>query len=110
VTQYVSLDADLTQLKTCLASGSPFVFGIRLYPSFETADVAHTGFVPMPAEDEAQIGGHALVAVGYDDLGRNFIVRNSWGADWGDAGYCYLPYGYITNSLASDFWAIQVVK
>jgi len=111
VTQYLSLSNDLDQLKTCLYNGSPFVMGLILHPSFESGVVAQTGYVPMPSPGEAVIGGHAVLAVGYDDTQQYFIVRNSWGPDWGDGGYFYLPYAYVSNSeLASNFWVIQVVK
>ena len=52
------------------------------------------------------LGGHAVVAVGYDDFKACLIVRNSWGPSWGDKGYFYLPYDYITPSFAADFWQI----
>jgi C1A family cysteine protease len=57
------------------------------------------------------IGGHAVVAVGYDDKIQRFIVRNSWGKSWGKKGYCTMPYGYLTDpQLARDFWAIYTVE
>jgi C1A family cysteine protease len=53
------------------------------------------------------LGGHALLVVGYDDATQCFTVRNSWGDSWGDKGYCYIPYKYLTNSnLSSDFWVL----
>ena len=59
---------------------------------------------------ESILGGHAVVAVGYDDSKECFIVRNSWGTNWGDAGYFYMPYAYLTNpELASDAWEITNV-
>lgn len=110
-TSYQALDnTNLTQLKTCLASGSPFILGFTVYASFESDAVAQTGNVPMPAPHESVLGGHAVMCVGYDDSKQVFIVRNSWGSGWGDGGYCYMPYAYLTNSrLASDFWKIAAV-
>ena len=67
-------------MKGCLASGYPFVFGFTVYDSFESQQVAKTGVVPMPAAGESVLGGHAVMAVGYDDSQQRFIVRNSWGA------------------------------
>ncbi len=100
----------LNQMKGCLASGYPFVFGIAVYESFESDIVAKTGIVPMPSVDEQMLGGHALLAVGYDDTHQRFIVRNSWSESWGDKGYCYISYNYLMNKgLASDFWTIRVV-
>jgi C1A family cysteine protease len=65
----------------------------------------------MPASDEQVLGGHAVLAVGYDDASQRFLVRNSWGSAWGQNGYFTMPYTYlITSSLASDFWVIQTVQ
>ena len=66
----------------------------------------------MPdTENEQVLGGHAVMCVGYDDTNQWFIVRNSWGTDWGDGGYFYMPYAYMTNSqLANDFWEITAVS
>jgi C1A family cysteine protease len=60
--------------------------------------------------NERQLGGHAVMAVGYDDENQWLIVMNSWGASWGDKGFFYLPYEYITNNnLSDDFWTIRQV-
>jgi len=51
-----------------------------------------------------------VLAVGYDDASQRFLVRNSWGSGWGQAGYFTLPYAYLTTrGLASDFWTLQIV-
>ncbi len=101
----------LHQMQGCLAAGSPFVFGFSVYESFESAQVAKTGTVPLPPRSEKMLGGHAVVAVGYDDDSQRFLVRNSWGTGWGMAGYCTMPYAYLTDpSLARDFWAIDAVE
>jgi C1A family cysteine protease len=97
-------------MKGCLASGYPFVFGFSVYESFEGQQVAQTGHAPMPHTGEKQIGGHAVMAVGYEDAHQWFVVRNSWGAGWGMAGYFTLPYAYLLDSnLADDFWTIRLV-
>jgi C1A family cysteine protease len=107
---YLRLTPLVSQLKGCLASGFPFVFGITVYESFESPEVAQTGLVPMPAPSEKALGGHAILAVGYDDSSQRFIVRNSWGNGWGIEGYFTLPYGYLTDpNLSSDFWTIRLV-
>ena len=107
---YQSLVQDLNQMKGCLASGYPFVFGFAVYESFETAAVAQSGHAPMPRWGERVIGGHAVMAVGYDDSNQRFLVRNSWGARWGMAGYFTLPYSYLIQpGLASDLWTIRIV-
>ena len=108
---YQRVVTDLDQMKGCLASGYPFAFGFTVYQSFESPQVAQTGHAPLPQPDETVLGGHAVLAVGYDDANQWFIVRNSWGAKWGMQGYFTLPYTYLTNSdLASDFWTVRVVQ
>jgi C1A family cysteine protease len=108
---YSRLTQSLAPMKGCLASGYPFVFGFTVYDSFESTAVAQTGVVPMPAAGEKVLGGHAVMAVGYDDSQQRFIVRNSWGAGWGMQGYFTIPYAYLTESnLSSDFWTIRLVQ
>ncbi len=98
-------------LKGCLASGYPFVFGFTVYESFESQAVAQSGIVPMPSPSEQVIGGHAVLAVGYDDGSQRFTVRNSWGASWGSDGYFMMPYAYLTDpNLADDLWTIRLVS
>ena len=108
---YRSVLQTLPQLQGCVASGIPFLFGFSVYESFESTEVARTGVVPMPRRKEKQLGGHAVVAVGYDDAKQSFIVRNSWGTQWGQRGYGTMPYSYLTSEmLAADFWAISTVE
>ena len=81
-----------------------------VYQSFESETVAKTGVVPMPSSHEQVLGGHCVVAVGYDDGKRQFTIGNSWGTGWGLNGYCLMPYEYPINPrLASDFWTIRSV-
>lgn len=101
---------DLYTMKHCLAEGYPFVFGLALFGSFDQAGAK--GRVPMPdlASDAGREshGRHAMLCVGYKDAAQMFIVRNSWGEDWGDGGYCYIPYEYMTNpDLCFDCWKIK---
>ncbi len=111
VLAYQRIPRALDQMKGCLATGFPFVFGFRVYESFESQEVAHTGEAPMPASTEQALGGHAVLAVGYDDAAQRFLVRNSWGEGWGAAGYFTLPYVYLINrGLASDFWSVRSVE
>lgn len=102
--------SNANHIKLALYMGYPVVFGFSVYESFETEEVAKTGIVPMPDMDKEQLlGGHAVLCVGYDDETQTFIVRNSWGPDWGDHGYFHIPYNYLTNpELASDFWVMKV--
>lgn len=108
---YQRVTQSLAQMKGCLAAGYPFVFGFSVYESFESAAVAKTGKVPMPASGEKQLGGHAVLAVGYEDSNQHVIVMNSWSDKWGDKGYFHLPYAYINDAdLAADFWTVRVVE
>lgn len=110
VNSYQRVIQNLDQLRGCLAEGYPFVFGFTVYASFESQQVAETGVVPMPASSEQVLGGHAVLAVGYDDSQQRFLVRNSWGTSWGQGGYFTMPYEYVTNAgLASDFWTVRGV-
>jgi C1A family cysteine protease len=110
VSSYARVAQDLTQMRGCLASGFPFVFGFTVYDSFESQQVAQTGIVPMPSSGESVLGGHCVVAVGYDDSERHFVIRNSWGTGWGLQGYCFMPYEYLMSPhLANDFWTIRAV-
>lgn len=98
----------LDEMKACLAAGFPFVFGFTVYESFESAVVAGTGTVPMPKKKERVLGGHAVLAVGYDDSTKRFLVKNSWGVDWAINGYFTIPYAYLSNSnLADDMWTVR---
>lgn len=107
--KYQRIPQNIQQMKNCLAQGFPFVIGVSVYSSFESQQAESTGFIPLPKNNESLLGGHALLVVGYRDSDLHFIVRNSWG-NWGDNGYCYLPYAYLQDTgLASDFWCIQVV-
>jgi C1A family cysteine protease len=100
--------ATLDQMRACLAEGFPFVFGFSVYDSFESQSVAKTGVVKMPKPGERLLGGHAVLAVGYDDEAKRFTVRNSWGTGWGQKGYFTMPYDYLSDrNLADDFWTIQ---
>lgn len=110
VVQYLSVDNRVIgELQQCLADGHPIVFGATLYESFE--HLKHGAIVPMPRLTEQVLGGHAQLIVGYDNANKLFKVRNSWGTSWGDAGYEYMPYTYITNpQLASDFWTLRTLE
>lgn len=104
---------DLNAWKSALAEGYPIVFGISLYESFDKQ--RKRGVVPLPTPNEvsrASHGGHAMLCVGYSDPDKVFIVRNSWGEDWGDNGYCYIPYAYLINDKFNDgdSWIIRQLE
>ena len=96
----------LEALKDSLAKGLPFTVGFSTFPSIHNVEVAQTGIIPMPQANEATSGGHAVMAVGYDDIKGALLVRNSWGQDWGEVGYGWLPYGYVTEGLSEGFWVV----
>jgi C1A family cysteine protease len=99
------------EMRMCLAEGYPFVFGFTVYESFESAAVAKTGTLNMPKRREQVLGGHAVMAVGYNDATKRFLIRNSWGTDWGMQGYFTMPYAYLDNrNLSDDFWTIRAVE
>jgi C1A family cysteine protease len=109
--RYYRVPRTLTQMKGCLSEGFPFVFGFSVYESFESPAVAKTGIVPMPGTNETLLGGHAVLAVGYNDAQHRFIVRNSWGPAWGMKGYFTMPYAYLLDpNLSDDFWTVRQVN
>lgn len=92
----------------CLSSGFPFVFGFTVYSEFEGPLVAATGVLNLPGPTEVCHGGHAVLAVGYNMEEKTFLIRNSWGTNWGMGGYFTMPFAYITNpNLAQDMWCIK---
>jgi hypothetical protein len=107
--QKVSVELD--HWKHCLAEGYPIVFGCALFESFDDCNRNH-GVVPMPDPQDVargEHGRHAMLCVGYSDVDKVFIVRNSWGADWGDKGYCYMPYNYLMSEKLNggDCWMLR---
>lgn len=113
----VTKAALLSRVKTNLAAGLPSMFGFTVYSSYTQSN--STGKIPYPTAGEKIVGGHAVMAVGYDDnlkiknanAGATetkgaLLIRNSWGTNWGDSGYGWLPYDYIKNGLAVDWWSL----
>ncbi len=106
VKDYYRVDS-LDEIMQALALGFPVSFGAMIYDSFMS--VGGNGNVTMPAAGEASMGGHAMLIVGYDRNERQFLVRNSWGTQWGDNGYCRFPFAYIdpVAGLSGDLWVIR---
>lgn len=98
---------NLDMVKAALAGGYPVVFGFQVYSSFKSEDSVQTGWIPLPQEGEALLGGHAVLAVGYDDFHEVVVCRNSWGSKWGDHGYFYLPYDFWAYNLVEDMWTAK---
>ncbi len=106
--------AILEAVKTHLASQLPAMFGFTVYGSISQA--GDDGRIPFPGPGDKVAGGHAVMAVGYDDSmtvpgtgGETkgaILIRNSWSADWGEDGYGWLPYEYVSQGLASDWWVL----
>lgn len=106
----------LNSVKTYLAAGIPSMFGFFGFPSFDKTDIP--GGIPFPCSGEGAQWGHAIVAVGYDDSKKikntkcnkqttgALLIRNSWGPGWGEKGYGWLPYEYVINQYAVDFWSL----
>jgi C1A family cysteine protease len=121
---------DVLQLvKASIYEKYPVMFGFNVFSSLDgSADI------PYPGPKDSSVGGHAVLIVGFDDARQNrrggggdpenwtddawldsggaahprnrgaFLIRNSWGTEWGDAGYGWLPYAYLMDGLADDFW------
>lgn len=104
---YMAVENNLTIMKQCLAEGYPFLFGMEVFASMMTIWVAHDGIVPMPSPNEKVEGGHAVLAIDYDDSKQTITVLNSWGKDWGDRGFFHLPYAFFTDGLVDDCWTAR---
>ena len=110
ITAYQRLTG-LDEIKACLAMGLPVVFGFAVYEHVMSEEVGQSGILRVPEESEGMLGGHAILAVGYNQAAKTILFRNSWGAAWGQAGYGTMPYEYFTTlALASDFWAVQATE
>ena len=108
----------LSQIKTNLAGNLPSMFGFTVYDSISQANGPGKGKIPFPCLTDKVAGGHAIMAIGYDDTlaikntngGKTttgaLLIRNSWGTSWGDMGYGWLPYEYVLKGLAVDWWAL----
>lgn len=105
---YTAVKQNIDSIKASLLINLPIVLGILIYTSFESPNATKYGTIPVPnIKTEKQLGGHAILLVGYDDATAHFKFQNSWGTEWGDKGYGYIPYQYILNSgLTKDLWNV----
>ena len=110
----LNVDRNVSAVKSAVAEGYPVVASFTLCPSFNPSS---NGLISMPTQEELTAlengtqektmhNRHGMVIVGYDDKLRSFLVRNSWGADWGNKGYCYIPYEYIEHEHLFNFACI----
>lgn len=105
----------LGEIKRYLAAELPAMFGFSVYSSIPPLGDGK-GEIPYPTKGDTLEGGHAVLAVGYDDkkkIGTHkgaLLIRNSWGKGWGDHGYGWLPYRYVEAGLADDFWSMVKQK
>jgi len=98
-------------IMAALTQDLPVVVGFSVYDSFESQIMARTGVMPMPESSENLLGGHAVLVVGYDAVAGHWIVRNSWGPDWGAEGYFFMPIPYLENpNLSADFWVLRAMN
>jgi C1A family cysteine protease len=112
LTSSSGINVNLNEIKNALANKYPVVFGFLVFDSFLSDIVTTTGIVPIPnLQTENILGGHAVCLVGYNDETNMFIAVNSWGKNWGDNGFFYIPYEYVTNSnLCDEFYALKKIR
>jgi C1A family cysteine protease len=109
--KYRRIRNKLEQMKAAISKGYPFVFGFSVYASFESPSWdPSTQIMPIPTNDEKLLGGHAVVAVGYSDKKKCFLIRNSWGSEWGIDGNFLMSYDFITSDECDDFWIIETIS
>lgn len=110
INSYENLSSLADIKKSISIDKTPVLLGMSVYESMESATVAKTGKLPLPKSTEKNLGGHAVLIVGYQDATNTapgyLIIRNSWGSSWGDKGYFYMPYDYF-NKYTFDYWRIK---
>lgn len=111
IEKYQKVKHKAHDLKYQLSQNNPIAFGFTVFESFDSDELAETGYMKTPdLETESVIGGHAVALYGYDDEEEMFIVRNSWGPNWALKGYFKMPYSFVLNpDFCSDFWTLKAV-
>ena len=89
-----ALPINLEDVKKVLSQGYPVQFALATGNAF--GEIGRDGLYRNAEEPEGMHGGHAMLMVGY--ISNYFIVKNSWGDDWGDKGYCYIPKNVLQES------------
>jgi len=116
ISSSMRVQPNINAFKTIINMKLPIVFGFTVYSSFESQEVAKSGMMPLPINSEKVLGGHAVICVGYDDTLKSadkttvgyLKIRNSWGPNWGQQGYFWMPYAFVDKmKLVSDSWAIM---
>lgn len=105
ILQYTSVEG-LGGVKACLAEGFPVVGGFSVPQNAMSEECLRTGVIRFPGK-ETILGGHAVMFVGFDDVRAHLTFHNSWGTEWGDRGYGYLPYQFVQEGLVEDLWTIR---
>lgn len=107
--QYKRVSVIVDAVRSALAQNFPVIIGITVYDNFPMTSTS--GKIPLPKRNSNIIGGHAMVIIGYCDLTKEFMVRNSWGTGWGVDGNGTIPYDYIGNqNYCNDFWVISLTE
>ncbi len=105
IKNYRKIPKTVVDIKTAIADNIPVIFGAKLSDNFMTWNNDNVISANTTYNQVGQHAGHALVVSGYDDnKGPNgaFRVTNSWGTNWGDAGYIWVDYNFFVNEFVPD--------
>ena len=111
---YERVNPVIGEFKTAIDQGYPVIFGFSVPKSF--MNISNDGIMKMPTLFDTIIGGHAVLACGYDDKKEGYgsrgflLVRNSWGKGWGADGYFWMPYKFLTDKMCDDCWILETIE
>ena len=114
--RYGQVQQNPLAMKAALLANQPIQIGFSVYTYFESTQMAKDGVLSYPKFYESMLGGHSVLVCGYDDTiptndgNGAFLVRNSWSANWANAGNFWMSYKYALSQLSSDFWTLFQVK